>query len=152
MIETVTKDKVSYAPPPHRFEAGTPPIVRAIGLGAGLDYMTSLDRAAVTAHESALLAHATEELENIDRVKIFGRAPEKGSLVNFAIEGIHPHDISMLLDRSGIAVRAGTHCGQPLMERLGVTASTRASFALYNTHAEVDALVSSIRTVVEFFG
>ena len=152
MIETVTKDKVTYAPPPHRFEAGTPPIVQAIGLGAALDYITSQDRAAVAGHETALLAHATEELANIDRVKIFGRAPEKGSLVTFAIDGIHPHDISMLLDRSGIAVRAGTHCAQPLMERLGVTASTRASFALYNTHAEVDALVSSIRTVVEFFG
>ncbi len=151
MIDVVTKDKVTYADPPHKFEAGTPPIVEAIGLGAALDYLMSLDRAGIAAHESALLAHATEELSNLDRVRLFGRAPDKGCLVTFETAGIHPHDVSTLLDRAGIAVRAGNHCAQPLMERLGVTASTRASFALYNTHAEVEALVRGVRDVLEFF-
>ena len=151
MIDVVTKDKVTYTDPPHKFEAGTPPIVEAIGLGAALDYLMSLDRPAIAAHESALLAHATEELSNLDRVRLFGRAPDKGCLVTFETEGIHPHDVSTLLDRAGIAVRAGNHCAQPLMERLGVTASTRASFALYNTHAEVEALVRGVRDVLEFF-
>ena len=151
MIDVVTKDKVTYADPPHKFEAGTPPIVEAIGLGAALDYLMSLDRAAIAAHELALLAHATEELSNLDRVRLFGRAPDKGCLVTFETAGIHPHDVSTLLDRAGIAVRAGNHCAQPLMERLGVTASTRASFALYNTHAEVEALVRGVRDVLEFF-
>ena len=151
MIDVVTKDKVTYADPPHKFEAGTPPIVEAIGLGAALDYLMSLDRAGIAAHELALLAHATEELSNLDRVRLFGRAPDKGCLVTFETAGIHPHDVSTLLDRAGIAVRAGNHCAQPLMERLGVTASTRASFALYNTHAEVEALVRGVRDVLEFF-
>ncbi len=152
MIEIVTKEKVTYADPPHRFEAGTPPIVEAIGLGAAIDYLTSLDRAQIAVHESELLAHATEELSKISQVRLFGQAPQKGALVTFEIEGIHPHDVSTLLDRAGIAVRAGNHCAQPLMERLGVTASTRASFALYNTHDEVAALVRGVRDVLEFFG
>jgi cysteine desulfurase/selenocysteine lyase len=151
MIETVTKEKVTYAPPPHRFEAGTPPIAEAIGLGAALDYLMALDRAAIAAHESALLAHATEELSNLDRVRLFGCAPDKGALISFQTEGVHPHDVSTLLDHAGIAVRAGNHCAQPLMARLGITASTRASFALYNTHAEVEALVRGVRNVLEFF-
>ena len=151
MIEAVSKDKITYNDPPHRFEAGTPPIVEAIGLGAALDYLTSLDRPGIAAHESALLAHVTEELSNIDRVRLFGLAPDKGALTTFEIAGVHPHDVSTLLDRGGIAVRAGTHCAQPLMERLGITASTRASFALYNTHEEVEALVRGVRHVLEFF-
>jgi cysteine desulfurase/selenocysteine lyase len=151
MIEAVSKDKITYNDPPHRFEAGTPPIVEAIGLGAALDYLTSLDRPGIAAHESALLAHVTEELSNIDRVRLFGLAPDKGALTTFEIAGVHPHDVSTLLDRAGIAVRAGTHCAQPLMERLGITASTRASFALYNTHEEVEALVCGVRHVLEFF-
>ncbi|HUB64511.1 MAG TPA: cysteine desulfurase [Methylocella sp.] len=151
MIEIVTKDKITYADPPHRFEAGTPPIVEAIGLGAALDYLISLDRAGIAAHESALLAHATEELSKLPQLRIFGGAPDKGALITFVMEQAHPHDISTLLDRAGIAVRAGTHCAMPLMERLGVTASTRASFALYNTHAEVEALVRGVRNVVELF-
>jgi cysteine desulfurase / selenocysteine lyase len=151
MIDVVTKDKVTYADPPHRFEAGTPPIVEAIGLGAALDYLMALDRPAIAAHEAALLAHASEELANLDRVRIFGRAPDKGALVTFETAGVHPHDVSTLLDRAGIAVRAGTHCAQPLMERLGVTASTRVSFALYNTHAEVEALIRGVRDALEFF-
>jgi cysteine desulfurase/selenocysteine lyase len=151
MIEIVTKDSVTYAQPPHRFEAGTPPIVEAIGLGAAIDYLTGLDRAEIAAHECELLAHATEELSILERVRLFGRAPEKGAIVTFEIDGIHPHDVSTLLDRAGIAVRAGNHCAQPLMERLGITASTRASFALYNTHEEVEALVRGVRDVLEFF-
>ncbi|MBC7103275.1 MAG: cysteine desulfurase [Parvibaculum sp.] len=151
MIETVTRETVTYAAPPHRFEAGTPPIVEAIGLGAALDYLGALDQAAIASHEAALLAHATEELGKLDGVSLFGRAPDKGPIVTFNIEGAHPHDVSTVLDRLGIAVRAGTHCAQPLMERLGIPASTRASFALYNTHEEVEALVRGVARVLEFF-
>jgi cysteine desulfurase/selenocysteine lyase len=151
MIQVVTKDKVTYADPPHRFEAGTPPIVEAIGLGAALDYMAGLDRAAVAAHEAALLAHATEELSRIQRVALFGRSPTKGALITFDVAGVHPHDLSTLLDRSGVAVRAGNHCAQPLMAHLGVSASSRASFALYNTHEDVEALIRGVRQVMEFF-
>lgn len=151
MIDTVTRDVVTYARPPHRFEAGTPPIVEAIGLGAALDYLAGFDRAAIAAHEDELLAHVTEELGRIERVRIFGRAPNKGALVTFDIEGIHPHDISTLLDRSGIAIRAGNHCAQPLMKQLGLTSSSRASFALYNTHEDVEALLRGVRKVLKFF-
>ncbi|MCC9624222.1 cysteine desulfurase [Thalassospira sp. MA62] len=151
MIHTVTRDSVTYADLPHKFEAGTPPIVEAIGLGAALKYMGSLDQQAVAAHEENLLAHATEELDRTDGVTIYGRSPNKGALVSFTIDGIHPHDVSTILDRSGIAVRAGNHCAQPLMQHLGIGASTRASFALYNSHEDVEALCSGIRTVREFF-
>jgi cysteine desulfurase/selenocysteine lyase len=152
MIETVTRENVTYGAPPHRFEAGTPPIVPAIGLGAALAFMESMDRRAAHAHEAALLAHATEELSRIDGLGIFGTAPGKGALVTFELEGFHAHDVSMLLDRSGIAVRSGSHCAQPLMDHLGVTSTTRASFAVYNTHEDVEALVAGIRKVKEFFG
>ncbi len=151
MIQVVTQETVTYADPPHRFEAGTPPIVGAIGLGAALGYLSALDRTAIVAHEAALLAHATEELGRLTGVTLFGRAPGKGAIVTFDIEGAHPHDVSTFLDRSGVAVRAGNHCAQPLMARLGVAASTRASFALYNTHEEVEALIRGIREVQEFF-
>lgn len=151
MIQVVTKEAVTYAGPPHRFEAGTPPIVEAIGLGAALDYLCALDRAAVAAHEAALLVHAAEGLAQLPGVTLFGRAPGKGAIVTFGIEGVHPHDVSTFLDRAGIAVRAGNHCAQPLMARLGVAASTRASFALYNTHEEVEALIRGISEVQEFF-
>ena len=125
--------------------------IEAIWFGAALDYLESFDREAVTAHEEALLAHATDELDRIDGLTIYGRASNKGSLVTFGVEGVHPHDLSMLLDRFGIAVRAGTHCAQPLMDSLGITASIRASFALYNTHEEVEALVAGIRKAKDFF-
>jgi cysteine desulfurase/selenocysteine lyase len=151
MIQVVTKETVTYADPPHRFEAGTPPIVEAIGLGAALDYMMALDREAVGAHEAALLAHAAEELSRLQRVALFGRSPTKGALVTFDIAGVHPHDVSTLLDRSGVAVRAGNHCAQPLMAHLGVSATSRASFALYNTHEDVEALIRGVRQVMEFF-
>lgn len=151
MIETVTREMVTYAAPPHRFEAGTPPIVEAIGLGAALDYLGALDQVAIAEHEATLLAHATEELARLGGVRLFGHAPDKGPIVTFDIDGAHPHDVSTVLDRLGIAVRAGTHCAQPLMERLGIPASTRASFALYNTHEEVEALVRGVARVLEFF-
>jgi cysteine desulfurase/selenocysteine lyase len=151
MIQVVTKETVTYADPPHRFEAGTPPIVEAIGLGAALDYMMGLDRAAAAEHEAALLAHATDELSRLQRVALFGRSPTKGALVTFDIAGVHPHDVATMLDRSGVAVRAGNHCAQPLMAHLGVAASSRASFALYNTHQDVEALIRGVRQVLEFF-
>jgi len=151
MIADVYKDKVTYAAPPHRFEAGTPPIVEAIGLGVALDFMMGLDRNAVAAHEAALLAHATEEIDKIGKIRIFGRAPQKGALVTFDVEGAHPQDVSTILDRAGVAVRAGSHCAQPLMTKLGLTASARASFALYNTHEEVEIFVKSLRRVLELF-
>jgi cysteine desulfurase/selenocysteine lyase len=151
MIADVFKDRITYAEPPHRFEAGTPPIVEAIGLGVALDWMQALDRAGVATHEAALLAHVTEEIDKLGGVRIFGRAPGKGAIVTFEIAGAHAHDVSTILDRAGIAVRAGTHCAQPLMTKLGVTASARASFALYNTHEEVEAFVKGLRRVKELF-
>jgi cysteine desulfurase/selenocysteine lyase len=151
MIADVFKDRITYAEPPHRFEAGTPPIVEAIGLGVALDWLQALDREGVGAHEAALLAHTTEEIDKLGGVRIFGRAPGKGAIVTFEIEGAHAHDVSTILDRAGIAVRAGTHCAQPLMTKLGVTASARASFALYNTHEEVEAFVKGVRRVKELF-
>ena len=150
MIDTVTRETITYGAPPHRFEAGTPPIVPAIGLGAALVYMEGLDREAAAAHEAELLAHATEELSKIEGLRILGNAPGKGALVTFVIDGLHAHDISTVLDRSGIAVRAGSHCAQPLMDHLGFSATTRASFALYNTHAEAEALAAGLRKVKEF--
>ncbi|WP_294540951.1 cysteine desulfurase [uncultured Rhodoblastus sp.] len=151
MIGDVTQDRITYAEPPHRFEAGTPPIVEAIGLGTALDYMMGLDRLSVAAHESALLAHVTEEMDKLGGVRIFGRAPGKGALVTFEVAGAHAQDVSTLLDRGGIAVRAGTHCAQPLMTRLGLTATARASFALYNTHEEVEIFIQGLRRVKELF-
>ncbi len=151
MIADVFKDRITYAEPPHRFEAGTPPIVEAIGLGVALDWLQALDRVAVEAHEAALLAHATEEIDKLGKVRIFGRAPNKGALVAFDVEGAHPQDVATILDRAGVAVRAGSHCAQPLMTKLGLTASARASFALYNTHEEVEVLVKGLRRVLELF-
>jgi len=152
MIGEVTKENVTYAEPPHKFEAGTPPIAEAIGLGAALEFMMSLDRDAVLRHENALRDYATDSLREINSLKIFGDSPRKGSILSFALEGIHPHDLSTIIDRSGVAIRAGHHCAQPLMERLGVTATARASFALYNTHEDVDRLVSALKKAKEFLG
>ena len=151
MIRIVTKDEVTYADPPHRFEAGTPPIVQAIGLGAALDYLSGLDHEVVRAHEAALLTHATEELSRLNRVRIFGTAPGKGAIIAFDIDGAHAHDVSTILDRVGVAVRGGHHCAQPLMARFNVVSTVRASFALYNTHEEVEALVRGVRDVMELF-
>lgn len=152
MILDVFEDTVTYADPPHRFEAGTPPIAEAIGLGAALDYMNSVGREAIAAHEHDLLAYAMERLSRINSLRVFGTAPGKGAIVSFELAGIHAHDVSMVIDRSGVAVRAGTHCAQPLMSRFGVTSTCRASFAMYNTRAEVDALADALEKARSFFG
>ena len=152
MIEEVTEDIVTYNDPPHRFEAGTPPIVQAIGLGAALDYMESIGRERIAAHEADLRDYAHERLRSINSLRIFGDAPGKGAIISFELQGIHAHDVSMVIDRQGVAVRAGTHCAQPLLKRFGVTSTCRASFAMYNTRAEVDALAEALEKARKFFG
>ena len=152
MIEEVTMDKVTYNAPPHRFEAGTPPIVQAIGLGAALDYMDSVGRERIAAHEAELKKYAHERLRAINSLRIIGDAPHKGSIVSFELQGIHAHDVSMIIDRQGVAVRAGTHCAQPLLQRFGVTSTCRASFGMYNTLAEVDVLADALEKARKFFG
>jgi len=152
MVRLVTFEKTTYADPPHRFEAGTPFIEGAIGLAAALDYVGALGLPAIAAWERALLARATEGLREIPGLRILGTAPHKAALVSFVIDGIHPHDVGTVLDRRGIAVRAGHHCAQPVMQRFGVPATTRASFGLYNSVEEVDALVAGLHHVKEIFG
>jgi cysteine desulfurase/selenocysteine lyase len=152
MIFDVTEDMVTYNDPPHRFEAGTPPIVQAIGLGAALDYMDSIGRDRIAAHEADLKAYAHERLSRINSLRILGNAPGKGAIVSFELQGIHAHDVSMVIDRSGVAVRAGTHCAQPLLKRFGVTSTCRASFGMYNTLAEVDVLAEALEKARKFFG
>jgi len=151
MIQDVTRDLVTYNQPPHRFEAGTPPIVQAIGLGAALDYVEGVGRARVRAHEEALSAYAHERLGAINSLRIFGTAPGKGPILSFVMEGAHAHDVATVIDRSGVAVRAGTHCAMPLLQRFGVTSTCRASFALYNTRAEVDALADALARAQKLF-
>ncbi len=151
MIESVHTDRITYGKPPHKFEAGTPPIVQAIGLGAALEYMMAIGRDKIAAHEETLRDYAHARLSRHNWLKIYGQANGKGAIVSFGIDGVHPHDISTLIDRSGVAVRAGHHCAQPLMERLGVTATCRASFAMYNTQAEVDALDEALVKARQFF-
>ena len=152
MIGQVTQDNVTYADPPFRFEPGTMPIVQAIGLGAAIDFMQSLDRAAVAVHEKSLLDYATARLSEINALTIYGQAREKGAIISFGIDGIHPHDIATIIDQSGVAVRSGQHCAEPLMRHLGVTATARASFALYNTKEEVDILVRALEDCRKLFG
>ncbi len=154
MIETVFMDRSTYAPPPHKFEAGTMPIAQAVGLGAAVDYLSDLDLAAVRAHEHNLLERALPALTEIDGLRILGPtdATDRGSALSFTIEGVHPHDVSQVLDDRGVAVRAGHHCAWPLHRALGVQSSTRASFYLYNTLEEVDALADGIRAAQKFFG
>jgi cysteine desulfurase/selenocysteine lyase len=151
MIENVTEDWVTYGTPPHKFEAGTPPIVQAIGLGAALRYMESLGRDAIRAHEADLAKYAQEQLSALNYLRIFGSAPDKGAIVAFEMAGAHAHDVSTIIDREGIAVRAGTHCAQPLLARYGVTSTCRASFGLYNTRAETDSLVKALAKAHSFF-
>jgi cysteine desulfurase/selenocysteine lyase len=151
MIESVHTDRIVYGRPPHKFEAGTPPFVQAIGLGAALDYVMQVGRERIAAYEKELKEYAHERLGQLDWLKIHGQARDKGAIVSFSIEGLHPHDVATIIDRSGVAVRAGHHCAQPLMDRLGVTATCRASFAMYNTKAEVDALVAALVKAHEFF-
>ncbi|AWL98708.1 cysteine desulfurase [Bradyrhizobium amphicarpaeae] len=151
MIRQVSCDAVSYGEPPHRFEAGTPPIVQAIGFGAAIDYVESIGKARIRKHESSLLAYAQERLRGINSLRIIGTAADKGALVSFEMENAHAHDFATVIDRSGVAVRAGTHCAMPLLDRFGVTATCRASFALYNTMEEVDALVEALAKAQELF-
>jgi cysteine desulfurase/selenocysteine lyase len=144
MIRTVSEDEVTYADPPSRFEAGTPALVQAVGLGAALRYMTGLGREAILAHETRLRDYAHERLGAINSLRIFGTAPDKGAIVAFEMKGAHAHDVAHILDRYGIAVRAGTHCAQPLLARYGVTSTCRASFGLYNTLEEIDTLATAL--------
>jgi cysteine desulfurase/selenocysteine lyase len=151
MIGYVTTDEITYGKPPHRFEAGTPAIVQAIGLGAAIDYVEGIGRARIKAHEDAVLAYAMERLGELNWLKIFGHAQNRGSIISFEVEGAHAHDVSTILDRYGVAVRAGTHCCEPLLARFGVTSTCRASFAMYNTFEEVDRLVDALHKTREMF-
>lgn len=152
MIRDVTEDNVTYGEPPHRFEAGTPPIVQAIGLGASLQYMMDVGLENIAAHEALLRDYAHERLSRINSLRIFGTTSEKGAIVSFELEGAHAHDVSTVIDRYGVAVRAGTHCTQPLLARYGVTSTCRASFGMYNTLSEVDALADALTKAQGFFG
>jgi cysteine desulfurase/selenocysteine lyase len=151
MIDQVDFDRITYAAPPLRFEAGTPPIVEAVGLGAAVDWISTQDRGAIEAHEKALYRQAAQALGRINGVRILGEAEGKGAVLSFVLEGAHAHDIAQLLDRYGVAVRAGTHCAEPLMRRLGVSSSVRASFALYNTAEEVDVFLDALDRTRTFF-
>ncbi len=151
MIRTVTFEKTTYAPIPEKFEAGTPAIAANIGLGAAVDYLNSIDFEAAAKYEHELLEYATEKLSAIEGVKIIGTAKEKASVISFTIENVHPHDIGTILDQQGIAVRAGHHCAQPVMQFFDVPATARASFAFYNTKEEVDKLAEAIQKVIDVF-
>ncbi|MFZ2031799.1 MAG: cysteine desulfurase [Vitreimonas sp.] len=144
MIDIVERERVVYNEPPHRFEAGTPPILEAIGLGAAIEWIEAQDRSAIKAHEAMLRDRAMNALRALSWVKLHGQQPDKGAIVAFSVDGAHPHDIAQILDRQGVAVRAGHHCAQPLMQRLGVTATARASFACYNTAEEVDQFIEAL--------
>lgn len=151
MIKSVTFEKTTFADLPNKFEAGTPAIASQIGLGAAIDYLNSIGREEAAAHEHELLRYATEQLSAIEGVRIIGTAREKASVLSFVIDEIHPHDIGTILDQEGIAVRAGHHCAQPVMQRFNIPATARASFAFYNTKAEVDVLAVTIRKVIDIF-
>jgi cysteine desulfurase/selenocysteine lyase len=152
MIQSVTFEKTDYNVLPYKFEAGTPNIAGVVGLGAAVEYLAGLDRSAVSAHEDALLAYATDRLRGIEGVRLLGEAREKSSVLSFVLEGVHPHDMGTILDTEGIAVRTGQHCAQPVMDRYDVPATVRASIGLYNTRDEIDALVRGIHKVREVFG
>lgn len=152
MIREVSEEGVTYGGPPHRFEAGTPPLVQAIGLGAAIDYVNALGKEAIRAHEDALVAYAHERLGEINSISILGKARHKGAIVSFSHAHAHAHDIATVIDRQGVAVRAGTHCTMPLLKRFGKTATCRASFALYNTREEVDRLAEALVRADRLFG
>jgi len=151
MIKDVMQDVVTYGEPPHRFEAGTPAIVQAIGLGAAIDYVESIGKERIAAHEQKLVDYAVERLRGINSLRIVGNPRERGPLISFTMKGAHPHDIATVIDRAGVAVRAGTHCVMPLLERFNETATCRASFAMYNTPAEVDALAEALIKAQDLF-
>jgi cysteine desulfurase/selenocysteine lyase len=152
MIREVTRDVVTYADPPVRFEAGTPPIIESVGLAAALDYIAAFDRDAVKAHELSLLSTARDAVREFNWLRVIGDAPGKGAILSFEADGMHAHDLATILDREGVAVRAGHHCAQPLMERFGVASTTRASFALYNVREDIDALVKGLHKARKILG
>jgi len=152
MISSVTFEKSEYNVVPHKFEAGTPNITGAVGLGAAIDYLSALDRRALEAHEHDLTVYGTERLSAVPGVRMVGTAKEKASVLSFVMEGIHPHDIGTILNQEGVAIRTGHHCTQPVMQRLGVPATARASLAFYNTRGEIDTLVAALGKVCEIFG
>jgi cysteine desulfurase/selenocysteine lyase len=152
MISSVSFEKTTWAPLPAKFEAGTPAIVQAIGLGAALDYMSGLGMENIAAHERDVLNYATQRLTSVDGLKIYGTAPNKAAVISFTLGNIHAHDISTIIDRAGVAIRAGHHCAEPLMDRLGVAATARASFGVYNTREDADVLVQALETAQEIFG
>lgn len=151
MIGEVRLEAITYADPPHRFEAGTPPIIEAIGLGAAVEWLNGIDRKAAAEHEARLYARVREGLKGANWLRVIGEAPGKGAIMAFTVDGAHAHDVAQILDRYGVAVRAGTHCAEPLMRRFGLTASARASFALYNTEGEADAFVDALTRTQAFF-
>jgi len=150
MIREVTQEAISYGDAPHKFEAGTPPIAQAIGLGAAVDYVEAVGRAAARAHEADVSAYATARMRDLNWVTLYGTMPGKGAIVSFGVDGAHPHDVATIVDRSGIAIRAGQHCAEPLMAQLGVTGTARASFAMYNTRADVDAFIQALEKARDF--
>jgi cysteine desulfurase/selenocysteine lyase len=152
MISLVTFEKTHYNVPPYKFEAGTPDIAGGIGLGAAIDYLSAIGLEAISAYEQDLLAYGTEVLSAIDGLRIIGQAKHKAGVLSFVLDGVHPHDIGTILDREGVAIRAGHHCAMPVMQRFGVPATARASLAFYNTKQEMDALGRAVRKVKELFG
>ncbi|MDJ0969951.1 MAG: cysteine desulfurase [Kiloniellales bacterium] len=152
MIETVSFEKATFKAAPHRFEAGTPPIAQAIGLGAAMDYVSGLGMENIARHEAELLDYANERLAEIDGLRILGQVPGKAAIVSFVVDGIHSYDVATILDRAGVAVRVGHHCAEPLMARFGVEATLRASFGLYNTRADVDTMVAALHKAKSVFG
>jgi cysteine desulfurase/selenocysteine lyase len=151
MIAEVTTETITYNDPPHKFEAGTPSIVQAVGLGAAIDYVTRLGLDRIHLHEEALRDHAQYELSRLNSIRIIGNAPGKGAIISFEMKNAHAHDVATVIDRAGVAVRAGTHCAMPLLKRFGTTSTCRASFGLYNTHEEVDMLVKALRKAETLF-
>ncbi|HTT96578.1 MAG TPA: cysteine desulfurase [Rhizomicrobium sp.] len=152
MIREVSRENVTYADPPARFEAGTPPIVESVGLAAAIDYLSAFDRAAIRAHEHDLYVYARERVRAFNWLRVVGDAPGKGAILSFEAEGMHAHDLATILDCEGVAVRAGHHCAQPLMERFGTASTTRASFGLYNTRGEVDVLIDALARARKILG
>jgi len=147
----VFEDRITYGDPPYKFEAGTPSIAQAIGLGAALDYVNSIGKPRIRAHETDIVGYAQDRLREINSLRIFGTTKDKGPIVSFEIKGAHPHDVATIIDRAGVAVRAGTHCVMPLLARYGLTASCRASFAMYNTRDEIDCLAQALLKAQDFF-
>jgi cysteine desulfurase/selenocysteine lyase len=154
MIETVTMERSTYAPPPARFEAGTPPIAQAVGLGAATDYLGAIGMENVAAHEREITAYALGRMQEVDGLTVIGptEVVDRGGAVSFTLDGVHPHDVAQLLDSKGVAVRAGHHCAKPAHQRFGVQSTTRASFYLYTTTEDIDALVEALHHTKTYFG